>query len=159
MSFVYVCVCICVCLFQDIYCFKMKMFKTSLVKTSKFRYRNFFLLSVRMYRCVCVSVCSVRACVLHRHIDIYIIERSRQSLGVNVDVALPSVGSVVPWNMTHAITGRRGTLYQLLAIATTRGGTRCEIQRVPPHIHTASNNINRSNRDSLTKCWLLNHRF
>lgn len=48
-----------------------------------------------MYKCVCVSVCSVRACVLHRHIDIYIIERSRQSLGVNVD-ALPSVGSVVP---------------------------------------------------------------
>lgn len=90
-----------------------------------------------------VFVCSVRACVLHRHIDIYIIELSRQSLGVNVDVALPSVGSVVPWNMTHAITGRRGTLYQLLAIATTRGGTRCEIQRVSPHIHTASNNINR----------------
>lgn len=40
---------------------------------------------------------SVRACVLHiANIDIYIIERSRQSLGVNVNAALPSVGSVVP---------------------------------------------------------------
>lgn len=65
------------------------------------------------------------------------------NVSVNVNIAaLPSVGSVVSRDMTHAITGRRGALYQLLAIATTRGGPRREIQRVPPHIHTASNNIN-----------------
>lgn len=50
--------------------------------------------------CICMYVymyvCSVLACVLHRHIDIYIIERLRQRLSVNVDAALPSVGSVVP---------------------------------------------------------------
>lgn len=50
--------------------------------------------SICMY--VYMYVCSVLACVLHRHIDIYIIERSRQRLSVNVDGALPSVGSVVP---------------------------------------------------------------
>lgn len=91
----------------------------------------------------------VRAASPYRYI--YIMDRSRQSLGVNVNVALPSVGSVVPWDMTHAITGRRGALYQLLAIATTRGGPRCEIQRIPPHTHTAPNNIHRQNRDSLTR--------
>lgn len=49
-----------------------------------------------IYMYVYMYVCSVLACVLHRHIDIYIIERSRQRLSVNVDGALPSVGSVVP---------------------------------------------------------------
>lgn len=39
-----------------------------------------------MHVCTYMYVCSVRACVLHRHIDIYIIERSRQSLGVNVEM-------------------------------------------------------------------------
>lgn len=63
-----------------------------------------------------------------------------KNVNVNVNAALPSVGSVVSRDMTHAITGRRGALYQLLAIATTRGGPRREIQ--PPHIHTAPNNIN-----------------
>lgn len=71
------------------------------------------------------------------------------NVSVNVNIAaLPSVGSVVSRDMTHAITGRRGALYQLLAIATTRGGPRREIQRVPPHIHTASNNINNNKTQS-----------
>jgi len=98
-----------------------------------------------MYACtyICMYVACLRACCIAISIYVYIIERSRQRLGVNVDAALPSVGSVVPWDMTHAITGRRGALYQLLAIATTRGGPRCEIQRVSPHTHTAPNNINR----------------
>lgn len=60
-------------------------------------------------------------------------------INVKLNAALPSVGSVVSRDMTHAITGRRGTLNQLLAIATTRGGPRREIQRLPPHIRTVSN--------------------
>lgn len=90
----------------------------------------------------------VRAASLYQYIYIYIIHNGHfliEMLNVSVNVniaALPSVGSVVSRDMTHAITGRRGALYQLLAIATTRSGSRREIQRVPPHIHTASNNIN-----------------
>lgn len=64
------------------------------------------------------------------------------NVNVNVNAALPSVGSVVPRDMTHAITGRRGALYQLLAVAATRGWPRCKIQRVPPYIHTARNKMN-----------------
>jgi hypothetical protein len=53
-------------------------------------------LSLSLSLCVCVRVCNVRACVLHRHISPYIYIIERQRLGVNVNVALPSVGSVVP---------------------------------------------------------------
>lgn len=99
-----------------------------------------------MYLCVCM-ICGacVRACCIAISIyKLYIIgwRRRMWNVSVNVNAALPSVGSVVSRDMTHAITGRRGALYQLLAIATTRGGPRHEIQRVPPHIHTAPNNIN-----------------
>lgn len=140
MSFV-VCVYVCIPGYIVIYRFSFFLNKNIYRGFIEGPKRTSASSSICMY--VYMYVCSVLACVLHRHIDIYIIERSRQRLSVNVDGALPSVGSVVPWDMTHAITGRRGTLYQLLAIATTRGGPRCEIQRVPPHTHTAPNNINR----------------
>lgn len=118
----------------------------------------YIYISSNLYMYSCVSICimylrvwcsaCVRACCIAISIYIYIIHNGHfliEMLNVSVNVniaALPSVGSVVSRDMTHAITGRRGALYQLLAIATTRGGSRREIQRVPPHIHTASNNIN-----------------
>lgn len=91
----------------------------------------------------CVQRACVRAASLYQYINIH----NRMSVvnvnvSVNANAALPSVGSVVSRDMTHAITGRRGALYQLLAIATTRGRPRREIQRVPPRVHTAPNNIN-----------------
>lgn len=76
-------------------------------------------------------------------------------VNVKVDVkmnALPSVGSVVSRDMTHAITGRRGTLNQLLAIATTRGGSRCKIQWLPPYIHTVSNTLTMKRKPFWAHC-------
>lgn len=109
---------------------------------------NKFPTCMNVCECSCVYACMtcracVRACCIAISIyKLYIIgcRRIVKNVNVNVNAALPSVGSVVSRDMTHAITGRRGALYQLLAIATTRGGPRREIQ--PPHIHTAPNNIN-----------------
>lgn len=64
-----------------------------------------------------------------------------------LNAVLPSVGSVVSRDMTHAITGRRGTLNQLLAVATTKGRPRGEIER-PSHIHTAPNTHQQSTKAS-----------
>lgn len=50
---------------------------------------------------------------------------------------LPSVGSVVPRDVTHAIAGRCWTLYELLAVAAARLWPK-EMQRfLPDTDHTA----------------------
>lgn len=78
---------------------------------------------------------------LYMYLNVRVCVRVNVKVDVKFNAALPSVGSVVSRDMTHAITGRRGTLNQLLAIATTGGGSRREIQRLPPHIHTVSNTL------------------
>lgn len=78
---------------------------------------------------------------LYMFLNVRVCVRVNAKVDVKLNAALPSVGSVVSRDMTHAITGRCGTLNQLLAVATTRGGPRREIQRLPPHIHTVSNTL------------------